>query len=185
MPPLRITNFDKYNPFTLKGTSPPGLGALVFESLLTGTMDEPTTAYGLLAEDVEVAADGLSATFRLNPPARFHDGTPVMAADVKHSFDTLMSKQAAPQYRVVFGDVRAGRGHRAAHRALRLQARQRRAAAAGRRPAGIQPRLGRGQALRPGDHRHADRERPVQDRPAELRPRHHLSSATPTTGRAI
>jgi microcin C transport system substrate-binding protein len=105
--PLRITNFDKYNPFTLKGTAPPGLTGLVFESLLTGTMDEPTTAYGLLAEDVAVAPDGLSATFRLNPAARFHDGTPVMAADVKHSFDTLMSKQAAPQYRVVFGDVKA------------------------------------------------------------------------------
>ena len=105
VPPLRITNFDKYNPFTLKGTAPPGLSSLVFETLLTGTLDEPTTAYGLLAEDVQVAPDGLSATFRLNPGARFHDGKPVMAADVKHSFDTLMSKQAAPQYRVVFGDV--------------------------------------------------------------------------------
>ena len=106
VPPLRITNFDKYNPFTLKGTAPPGLGALVFESLLTGTMDEPTTAYGLLAEDVTVAADGLSVTFRLNPGAKFQNGTPVLAADVKHSFDTLMSKQAAPQYRVVYGEVK-------------------------------------------------------------------------------
>jgi microcin C transport system substrate-binding protein len=105
-PPLRITNFDKFNPFTLKGTAPPGLGDLVFETLLTGTMDEPTTAYGLLAEDIEVPADKMSATFRLNPAAKFVDGTPVTAADVKHSFDTLMSKQAAPQYRVVFGDVK-------------------------------------------------------------------------------
>jgi microcin C transport system substrate-binding protein len=105
VPPLRITNFDKYNPFTLKGTAAPALSGLLFESLLTGTMDEPTTAYGLLAEDVEVAADKLSVTFRLNPAARFHDGKPVMAADVKHTFDTLMSKEAAPQYRVVFGDV--------------------------------------------------------------------------------
>ena len=105
-PPLRITNFDKYNPFTLKGNAPPGLSALIFESLLTGTMDEPATGYGLLAEDIEVASDKLSVSFRLNPRARFHDGTPVMAADVKHSFDTLMSKQAAPQYRVVFGDVK-------------------------------------------------------------------------------
>jgi microcin C transport system substrate-binding protein len=105
-PPLRITNFDKYNPFTLKGTAPPGLSALVFESLLTGTFDEPATAYGLLAEDIDVAADRTSVTFRLNPAARFHDGSPVMAADVKHSFDTLMSKQAAPQYRVVFSDVK-------------------------------------------------------------------------------
>jgi microcin C transport system substrate-binding protein len=106
VPPLRITNFDKYNPFTLKGTAPPGLGALVFETLLTGTFDEPTTAYGLLAEDVQVAADRMSATFRLHPAARFQDGSPVTAADVKHSFDTLMSKQATPQYRVIFGDVK-------------------------------------------------------------------------------
>jgi microcin C transport system substrate-binding protein len=106
VPPLRITNLDKFNPFILKGTAPPGLGGLVFETLLTGTLDEPTTAYGLLAEDIEVAADKLSVTFRLNAAARFHDGKPVMAADVKHSFDKLMSKEAAPQYRVVYGDVK-------------------------------------------------------------------------------
>ena len=103
--PTRVTNFDKYNPFTLKGNSPPGLSSLLFESLLTASLDEPTTSYGLLAQDVEVARDRLSATFTLNPLARFHDGTPVLAADVKHSFDTLMSKQAAPQYRVVYGDI--------------------------------------------------------------------------------
>ena len=106
VPPTRLSNFDKYNPFTLKGSPAPALTSLMFESLLTGTMDEPTTAYGLLAEDVEVPADKLSATFRINPKARFHDGKPVTAADVKHSFDTLMSKRAAPQYRVVFGDVK-------------------------------------------------------------------------------
>src|SRR2546425_9345648 len=106
VPPLRIPNFDKFNPFTLKGTAAPGLAALVFETLLTSTMDEPTTAYGLLAEDIEVAPGGLAVTFRLHPAARFHDGKPVMAADVKHSFDTLMSKQASPQYRVVYGDVK-------------------------------------------------------------------------------
>jgi len=83
VPPLRITNFDKYNPFTLKGTAPPGLTALVFESLLTGTFDEPSTGYGLLAEDVEVARDRMSVSFRLNPRARFHDGTPVTADDLK------------------------------------------------------------------------------------------------------
>jgi microcin C transport system substrate-binding protein len=105
-PGTRITNFDKYNPFTLKGTSAPGVAELMFETLLTGTMDEPTTAYGLLAEDIEVAPDKLSATFRLNPAARFHDGKPVMAADVKYTFDRLMSKEATPQYRVIFGDVK-------------------------------------------------------------------------------
>ena len=105
VPPLRITNFDKFNPFTIRGSAPPGLGALVFESLLTGTSDEPTTAYGLLAEDVALAPDGLSVTFRLNAKARFQDGTPVTAADVKHSFDTLMSKQASPAYRFALAEV--------------------------------------------------------------------------------
>src|SRR4051812_44873317 len=106
VPPTRLTNFDKFNPFTLKGSAPPGLGGLVFETLLTGTMDEPTTAYGLLAEDIEVAPDKLSVTFRLHPAARFHNGKPVMAEDVKYTFERLMSKEAAPQYRVVYGEVK-------------------------------------------------------------------------------
>jgi microcin C transport system substrate-binding protein len=105
VPPTRLSNFDKYNPFTLKGSAPPNLNGLVFESLLTGTLDEPTTAYGLLAEDVTVAPDKLSAVFRLNPKAKFHNGDPVLAADVKHSFDRITSKEAAPQYRTIFGEV--------------------------------------------------------------------------------
>src|SRR6185503_19964057 len=105
-PGTRVTNFDKYNPFTIKGTTAPGVSELMFETLLTGTMDEPTTAYGLLAEDVEVSPDKLSATFRLNPAGRFQDGKPVMAADVKYSFERLMSKEATPQYRVVYADVK-------------------------------------------------------------------------------
>jgi microcin C transport system substrate-binding protein len=53
--PTRASSFDKYNPFTMKGTAPPGLGFLMFETLLVGNTEEPTTAYGLLAEDVTVA----------------------------------------------------------------------------------------------------------------------------------
>jgi len=106
VPPTRPTNFDKFNPFTLKGTAPAGLGNLMFESLLVGNSEEPTTAYGLLADDVDVAPDGLSATFRLNPKARFNDGTPVLAADVVHSFNTLMSKEAAPQFRTIYAEVK-------------------------------------------------------------------------------
>jgi microcin C transport system substrate-binding protein len=104
--PTRISNFDKYNPFTLKGTAPPNIGGLLFETLLTGTLDEPTTAYGLLAQDVSVAPDGLSVTFRLHPEARFHNGDPVLAHDVRHSFETLISPQAAPQYRTYFSEVK-------------------------------------------------------------------------------
>lgn len=104
--PTRITNFDKYNPFTLKGTAPPNIMNLMFETLLTGTFDEPTTAYGLLAESVHVAEDGLSVIFHLNPRARFHNGDPVLADDVRHSFETLISPQAAPQFRTFFSEVK-------------------------------------------------------------------------------
>lgn len=101
----RISTFDKYNPFTLKGTAPSFLADLLFEGLLTGSMDEIGVGYGLLAEDVEVAADGLSATFRLRPQARFHNGDRVTAADVKHSYETLISKYASPAYASLLVDV--------------------------------------------------------------------------------
>ena len=106
VPPTRPTNFDKFNPFTLRGTAPYGVSALMLESLLVGNSEEPTTAYGLLAEDVDVAPDKLSATFRLNPKAKFHDGSPVLAADVLHSFTQLVSKLAAPQFRTIYAEVK-------------------------------------------------------------------------------
>ena len=86
----RASTFDKYNPFTIKGSAPSYLADLMFDSLLAGSLDETGSGYGLLAQDVSVAPDGLSATFRLRPEARFHNGEPVRAEDVKHSFDTLM-----------------------------------------------------------------------------------------------
>ena len=107
VPPTRPTNFDKFNPFTLRGTAPYGISTLMVESLLVGNSEEPTTSYGLLAEDVEVALDKLSATFRLNPKARFHDGSPVLAADVLHSYTQLVSKLAAPQFRTIYAEVKA------------------------------------------------------------------------------
>ncbi|WP_421955347.1 extracellular solute-binding protein [Polaromonas sp.] len=107
VPPTRPTNFDKFNPFTLRGTAPYGIGTLMVESLLTGNSEEPTTAYGLLADDVQVAPDKLSATFRLNGKARFNDGQPVLASDVLHSYKQLTGPLAAPQYRMIYAEVKA------------------------------------------------------------------------------
>lgn len=109
VPPIAVTNFDKFNPFTLKGTAPAGLTELVFESLLIGNLEEASTGYGLLADDVTVADDRLSATFRIRAQARFSDGSPVLAADVVHSFKTLISKEASPQFRSIFSDIRAAK----------------------------------------------------------------------------
>jgi microcin C transport system substrate-binding protein len=102
---VRYSTFDKYNPFTIKGAPPAYLAALLFDSLLTGSMDETASGYGLLAEDVAVAPDRLSVTFRLRPQARFHDGTPVEAADVEHSYKTLIGPYASPSYKTLLEEV--------------------------------------------------------------------------------
>jgi microcin C transport system substrate-binding protein len=102
---LRTSTFDKYNPFTIKGSAPAYLADLMFDTLLVGSLDETAAGYGLLAEDVTVAPDGLSATFVLRPEARFHNGDPVLAADVKHSFDVLMGPFTSPAYKSILEDV--------------------------------------------------------------------------------
>jgi len=103
--PVQQTGFDKFNPFSLKGVPAPGVGSLLFESLVTPSSDEVASAYGLLADDVKLAADRLSVSFHLNPLARFSNGRPVLAQDVKDSFETLISKLASPMYRSVYADV--------------------------------------------------------------------------------
>ena len=102
---IRSSTFDKYNPFTIKGSAPAYLSAVMFDSLLTSALDEIGSAYGLLAGDVEVAADGLSATFKIRPEAKFHNGDPVLAQDAKHSYDTLMGKYTSPAYKTALEDV--------------------------------------------------------------------------------
>jgi len=101
----RVSTFDKYNPFTIKGSAPAYLPNLLFESLLAGSMDETASGYGLLAEDIVVAPDRLSVTFRIRREARFHNGTPVEAADVKHSYETLIGPYTMPAYKSLLEDV--------------------------------------------------------------------------------
>lgn len=99
-------NFEKLNPFILKGLAADGLQNLVFETLAVPAGDEADTVYGLLAEDIALARDELSVTFRIDPRARFSNGDAVTAMDIKHSFDQLMSRQAAPLYRQYLADVK-------------------------------------------------------------------------------
>jgi len=103
--PGQRTSFDKFNPYTLRGVTAPGI-ELMFESLAEGSADEVSSIYGLLAEDIAVAADHKSVTFRIRPEAKFSDGTPVLAADVKYSFDVLMSGKAHPRYKTTFADIK-------------------------------------------------------------------------------
>ena len=68
------------------------------EPLVVRGADEPMTMYGLLAESLFVAPDRSSVTFRLHPKARFSNGDPVLAADVKYSFECLAGDKADPNW---------------------------------------------------------------------------------------
>jgi microcin C transport system substrate-binding protein len=79
-----LGSFDSLNPFTEKGDS---IDPTVNEALLYGSIEEPSTAYGLLAEGVWYPDDFSEAIYRLRPEARFHDGKPVTPEDVIFSFE--------------------------------------------------------------------------------------------------
>jgi microcin C transport system substrate-binding protein len=83
--------FDNLNGFILKGDAAQGLDML-FDSLMVRAQDEPDAVYGLIAKSADVAADGMSVTFKLRPEAKFADGTPVTADDVVFSFKTIKEK---------------------------------------------------------------------------------------------
>ena len=58
-----------------------------------------------LAESWEVAADGMSCTFKLRKDAKFHDGTPVSARDVKWSFDRAVKVGGFPTFQMSAGSM--------------------------------------------------------------------------------
>jgi microcin C transport system substrate-binding protein len=99
--------FDKLNPFTLKGLSARGLMELVFEPLAIASLDEPMSMYGLLASEMRLASDAMAIEFRLDGKARFSNGKPVTAQDVKFSFDTLRGPLASPIWKNYWADVKA------------------------------------------------------------------------------
>ena len=97
-----IGRFDNLNNFTIKGSAAEGLG-MIYDTLMDTSLDEPSTAYGLIAETVSHPADYASVTFVLRKQARFHDGSPVRAEDVAFSLEAL--RAANPFYRAYYRDV--------------------------------------------------------------------------------
>ncbi len=94
--------FDSLSPYILKGQAA-SLSTVFFESLMTGTADEPDSLYGLVAESIEYPEDRSWAIFNMRPEAKFSDGTQVTAEDVVFSFNVLIEK-GIPSYKVTLSD---------------------------------------------------------------------------------
>lgn len=87
-----LGTFDNLNSMNGKGSSTEGVNYL-FDSLMDRALDEPRVMYPLLAEKVSYDPDHLKdVIFHLNPQARFNNGQPLTAEDVKFTFDTYQTK---------------------------------------------------------------------------------------------
>lgn len=98
-----IGSYDSFNGFIIKGTPVIAL-SLIYDSLMTGSADEPFSEYCLLCEMVEVPADRSWVAFTLRPQARWHDGQPITVEDVIWTFKTLREK-GDPFYRYYYASV--------------------------------------------------------------------------------
>ena len=109
--PRGFPHFDYVNPDAPKGgtlvlpytysvdsasptSKPPGFFR-AYDHLFERAGDELSGYYGSLAESVALSADRRSVVFRLRPEARWHDGTPITATDVKFSLDTFRNDYLA------------------------------------------------------------------------------------------
>ena len=66
-----------------------------YDHLLERAGDEPSGYYGSLAESIALSADRRRIVFRLRPQARWHDGRPITATDVKFSVETFRADKMA------------------------------------------------------------------------------------------
>lgn len=91
-----------------------GLAFNVYDRLIThgrkrmadGSLSYDYTSFEPeLAESWTASPDGKSITFKLRRDARFHDGTPVTAADVKWSFDRVVSVGGFPTSQMKSGSL--------------------------------------------------------------------------------
>jgi len=96
--------FDSFNPFVVRGVAAAGISTYVYDTLMVASDDEPFSAYGLIAESLEVPEDRSYVIFNLREEARFQDGEPITAEDVAFSF-RILTTEGHPFYRNYYSDI--------------------------------------------------------------------------------
>ena len=100
----RTGTFNNLNNHVILGNNAEGL-EYVNDKLMQRAWNEPFTMYGLVAESIDVAPDRSWISFHLRKEAKFHDGVPMTAEDVKFSYEKLR-KDGHPVRRRVYGLIK-------------------------------------------------------------------------------
>jgi peptide/nickel transport system substrate-binding protein len=101
-----VGTFDSLNPFIVKGNAAKDVRTFTFENLMGRNGAEPFSLYCWLCETIDVSDDRQTFTFRLRPEAKFSDGSPVTAADVVFSMETLRD-HGRPNFKNSYGKVKS------------------------------------------------------------------------------
>ncbi|WP_296172906.1 extracellular solute-binding protein [Psychrobacter sp. UBA2769] len=97
--------FNAANKWMTTGVAMVGTDYL-YDTLMTGSLNEAFTMYPQLANKVTYDPDDTSwIIYHVNPAARFWDGSPVTSSDVKATYDAILTK--GPMYiRSYLGDIK-------------------------------------------------------------------------------
>jgi microcin C transport system substrate-binding protein len=101
---IAVGTFDNFNIVVagVKGSLAAG-SDLIYETLSVASLDEVSCEYGLIAEAVSFPADLSSASYRLRPTAKWHDGKPITPEDVIFSLEAF--KKNSPQLSAYYRHV--------------------------------------------------------------------------------
>lgn len=96
--------FDSFNNYTREGVSA-ALTAIMYESILVSTADDPYGVYCYLCETLEYPESRDWVIFNLRDDVTFSDGRPMTAEDVAFTFNLFMEQGIAEYRNVVSGFV--------------------------------------------------------------------------------
>ncbi|MEE8399158.1 MAG: extracellular solute-binding protein [Desulfobacterales bacterium] len=96
-------SFNNLHSYASKGI-PAGWVGIIYDSLMKTSQDELSSAYGLMAESVELADDYTWVAFRLRDNAYWHDGVPVTVEDVLWTF-RMIKTEASVGLKSAYKDV--------------------------------------------------------------------------------
>ncbi|HDG1671389.1 extracellular solute-binding protein [Kluyvera cryocrescens] len=95
-----LGTFDNFNRYALRGNAAVRTDSL-YDALFTTSDDEAGSYYPLVAEHARYADDYSWVELTINPHARFHDGSPILASDVAFTFNKFMT-EGVPQFRLIY-----------------------------------------------------------------------------------